>query len=256
MKRSESGHSDAVRELRRRADSIEISGDYQYRAMTEGNPIQRFWHYSKMLAIERLLPPCAGDSILDVGCGSGVISNFLGSFGARVVGIDANPDAIRFAAEAYSSQRVSFRLGLADQPFGPEASVDKIYCLELIEHIHGFQAKPMLDNFYSLLKPGGRAFLTTPNYRSMWPVIEWLLDRLDLAPPMAGHQHVELYHRKKLRDLCLASTLSLEHMGAMSFLAPWIAPLSWRWAKRVAKMELATSLTPGSVLVCVVSKKG
>jgi len=239
---------------KRCGDSIEIGGDYQHRALTKGNPVQRFWHHSKTLAIEKLLPPRSGDHTLDVGCGSGVISDFLGRYGARVVGIDANPDAVRFASETYCSERVSFRLGLADQPLGQEASVDKIYCLELIEHIHAHQSKVMLDSFLRVLKPGGRALLSTPNYRSFWPVIEWLMDRFGLAPHMAGHQHVELYHRKKLRNLCRAAGFRVEHMGTMCFLAPWVAPLSWRCAEMLAGMELAAPLIPGSLLVCVLSK--
>lgn len=248
--------SPAVPTLPRDGDRIAIRGDYQHRALKEGHPIQRFWHYSKMLAIERLLPPTPDDHILDVGCGSGVISHFLGRGGARVLGIDANPEAIRFAQQTYANATVSFRLGLADQPLGPEASVDKIYCLELIEHIHAFQSRTMLDNFHRLLKPGGRVFLSTPNYRSLWPAIEWFMDRLGLAPRMVGHQHIELYHRSKLRRLCRTAGFAVEHLGAMCFLAPWIAPLSWRCAVGLAHLELAACRNPGSLLVCVLTKRG
>ncbi|MEN6575496.1 MAG: class I SAM-dependent methyltransferase [Phycisphaerales bacterium] len=256
MDRLETGHINAPAMAQRCGDSIEIGGDYQHRAVTKGNPVQRFWHSSKTLAIEKLLPPRPGDKVMDVGCGSGVISSFLGHCGAQVVGVDANPDAVRFADATYSSEKVSFRLGLADQPLGQEASFDKIYCLELIEHIHAFQSRAMLDGFFSLLKPGGGVLLSTPNYHSLWPAIEWLMDHTGLAPHMAGHQHVERYHRRKLRALCLASGFTLEHLGTMCFLAPWLAPLSWRGARMLTRLELATTVIPGSILVCVLSKRG
>jgi len=256
MRRSESRHGRGEPVLPRHGDSIEIRGDYQHRALTQGNRIQRFWHYSKILAIEKLLPPHRGDKVVDVGCGSGVITDFLARCGAHAVGIDANPDAIRFAQQTYSSPRTLFRHGLADQPLGQDASVDKVYCLELIEHIHASQASVLLDHVHRLLRPGGRLFLTTPNYHSLWPVIEWLMDRLGLAPHMAGHQHVELYNRKKLRRLFLASGFSCEFMGTMCFLAPWIAPLSWRCARRLARVELGASSIPGCLVVCVLSKGG
>ncbi len=255
MTRDEIDNLELGDKIARKGDIIEIKGNYQYRALTQGNPIQKFWHYSKILAIEKLLPPSAGEKILDVGCGSGVISEFLGTFGAEVVGIDSNPDAVRFAANTFSNERVSFRVGLADKPLGTEASVDKIYCLELIEHIYIYQFSAMLTNFQRVLRPGGKVFLTTPNYHSMWPAIEWFMDIFSLAPHMAKHQHVELYHRKKLRNFCTASGFCVEHLGTMCFLAPWLALLSWSFAKAVAELELGLSLIPGSLLVCVLSKQ-
>jgi len=113
----------------------------------------------------------------------------------------------------------------------------------------------MLTNFQRVLKPGGKVFLTTPNYHSMWPVIEWFMDIFRLAPHMAGHQHVQRYHRKKLRNFCTASGFCVEHLGTMCFLAPWLALLSWNFAKDVAKLEIGLGLTPGSLLVCVLSKQ-
>lgn len=71
-----------------------ISGDYQYRAITSGSSPQRFWHHSKKCAITHFLPPSQEDMVLDVGCGSGVIASFLSEFGASVIGLDANEEAI------------------------------------------------------------------------------------------------------------------------------------------------------------------
>lgn len=238
----------------RTGDGIDISGDYQYKALTEGNTVQRFWHYSKMLAIRELLPPSQNDAVVDVGCGSGVISAFLGTLAGSVVGIDSNLDAIEFATRAYSDERISFRVGLADEPLGSASSADKIYCLELIEHIYSDQCRVMLDNFHRLLRPGGRVMLTTPNYHSMWPIIEWLMDRFRLAPPMADHQHVEPYHRKKLRNACVTDNFHVECLRSICLFGPWVAPFSWRLAEALTRLELRLSYTPGSVLVCILSK--
>ena len=46
---------------RRTGDRIEIAGDYQYRAIHDGGAIQRFWHQSKLLLIDRLLRPAGGE---------------------------------------------------------------------------------------------------------------------------------------------------------------------------------------------------
>jgi 2-polyprenyl-3-methyl-5-hydroxy-6-metoxy-1,4-benzoquinol methylase len=177
-----------------RADPAQaIRGDYQYVALHEGHPIQRFWHYNKQLTIARYLPPERGDLVIDVGCGSGVISNFLAQHGARTLGIDASHDAIAFASRTFTAENLSFRRGAFHEVFPLAEPVDKIYCLEMIEHIYTREAIEMLAVFRDSLKPGGRLYLTTPNGRSMWPLIEWLMDTLHLAPQMADYQHLARY---------------------------------------------------------------
>src|SRR5207244_12308333 len=87
---------------------------------------------------------------------------------------------------------------LVDDEMQLDRAVDKFYSLEVIEHIYRPQGVAMLRNFRRLLRPGGSALITTPNYRSAWPLLEWTLDTFGLVPKMAGEQHVEHYHRKKL----------------------------------------------------------
>lgn len=239
---------------KRNGDTITIAGDYQYKAITEGYRVQRFWHQAKLLAIRKFLPPESGDLVLDIGCGSGVISSFLGENGANVVGIDANPEAVQFAAERYASEQVKFVNAPVDDVMPVDRVVDKIYCLELIEHIHLSQAGKMLDMFHRSLKDGGKVFLSTPNSRSLWPVIEWLLDHSGLVPQMGGHQHVEFYHREKLASLCRAHGFIVNEIATICFLSPWLAAISRRAAERMFYWETSDSFFPGPILIAVLEK--
>jgi 2-polyprenyl-3-methyl-5-hydroxy-6-metoxy-1,4-benzoquinol methylase len=239
---------------RRVGDTIKIGGDYQYKALTQGNPVQRFWHFSKHLSIMRYLPPSSQDNIIDVGCGSGVITSFLGESGASVVGVDGNSEAIEFANKKFSQPNITFKLGLVDDEFELAKSVDKIYCLEVIEHIYREQGRNMLNNFWRLLKPGGQVFLTTPNYKSLWPLIEWSMDKLGLAPPLAEHQHVEFYSMKKLRRLALECGFEIKVTSTTCLLSPWVAPINWTLAKRVDALESNLPGNMGSILVVVLGK--
>jgi 2-polyprenyl-3-methyl-5-hydroxy-6-metoxy-1,4-benzoquinol methylase len=233
---------------------VRISGDYQYRAATEGNAIQRFWHLTKRLSIERFLPPDPSDKVIDVGCGSGVISAFLAERCADVVGIDGNDAAIEFARRRFQAPNLRFERGLVDEDFGIREPVDKIYCLEVIEHIYLEQTRKMLEAFLSVLVDGGRVFVTTPNYKSLWPVIEWLMDRFGLAPRMEGHQHVERYSPGRLRRVCEATGFTVETVATTCFAAPWLAPLSWSLAVRVNSLETGWPFVPGCVIICVLRK--
>ena len=114
--------------MRRTGDTVAVDGNYQYRALHEGNAIQRYWHENKQRTIARLLAPVPGDLCLDVGCGSGVVSDYLASGGAEVIGIDGNREAIAFARETFDRPNLTFREGLVDEDFHVDRPVDKIYC--------------------------------------------------------------------------------------------------------------------------------
>jgi len=238
---------------RRTGDAVAIGGDYQYKALTEGVAIQRFWHYSRQLSIRRYLPPEAGDQVLDVGCGSGTVSAFLGTFGANVLGLDGNPDAVEFARRNFGRPNVTFEQALVDETFGSRVAADKIYCMEVIEHIYAAQGEKMLTTFRTLLKPSGKVLLSTPNYRSAWPAIEWTMDKLHLTPRMQGDQHVELYHAGKLQHLAERCGFVVERMWTCCLVAPWLAPLSWQLAEKVHHLETASPHRMGSILLCILA---
>ncbi len=245
--------NDHIAKQQRTGDIAKIPGSYQYDAVTKGNPVQRFWHANKRVIIERYLAPQPTDFILDVGCGSGVISDFLAASGATVWGVDGSRDAITFASETFRKENLSFHQGLVDELFQTDRPVDKLYCLEVLEHIYVDQGHQMLSNFHRTLRPGGAVFLTTPNYHSLWPVIEWTLDTLKLVPQLIDDQHVAKYHRRKLSDLATASGFIVEQLATTCFVAPWLAPLSWRLADKVNAIETG-SVFPGSILVAVLRK--
>jgi 2-polyprenyl-6-hydroxyphenyl methylase/3-demethylubiquinone-9 3-methyltransferase len=240
--------------LRRTGDDVAIEGGYQHRALHEGNAVQRFWHLNKQLTIARYLPPRPGTFVVDAGCGSGVVADFLARGGATVVGLDASPDAVAFARRTYARPNLSFEVALADEAFRFARPADAVYCLELLEHLYPEQAAQVLRAFRAGLAPGGRLYLTTPNAHSPWPVLEWLMDALRLAPHMAGDQHVAQYTRRSLRVLCESAGFVVERLDATLLLAPWLAPLGLGLARRVNELE--TGRGPGCILVCVARREG
>ena len=238
--------------MRRSGDSIAIPGDYQFRALHEGNAVQRFWHHTKQLTIARYLPPRPGELVLDVGCGSGVIADFLARSGTTVIGIDGSEAAVAFARATFARDNLRFQQGLVDGDFVVPRPVDTIYCLEVIEHVYLEQAIDMLRVFRSHLAPGGRVYLTTPNAHSPWPAIEWLLDFFRLAPHLAGDQHVAAYSGRVLADLCRKAGFTVERIVTTSLFAPWLAPISWKLATAVHALETGGPF--GCILVCVARK--
>ncbi len=233
---------------KRSGDTVSIGGDYQHKAAESPNAVQRFWHHTKRLITQDLLPPAPNDQCLELGCGSGVLCGFLGETAEKVVGIDANEEAIAFARKTYGSSRVQFRRGLLDEDFPLEFRPDKIYCMEVIEHVYEDQARAMLGLFEKILAPGGQALLTTPNYASLWPIIEWGMDRARLAPRMKDEQHVCKFTPKRIEALCQGTELELADLRTFCFIAPWAAPLSWPLALRLHGWEVGSRNRLGSII--------
>ncbi len=240
---------------RRQRDAIDISGDYQARALYSERAAQRFWHEAKFRLIERIASPAKHERVLDAGCGSGTISHFLSQHAAEVVGVDSNPSAIRYATETYKAPNLRFRLGQFDE-LKDERAFDRIYCIEVIEHLYEQQVAEILLLFYKLANPGAALFLTTPNYRSPWPVIEWLLDRSDLVAKMDKAQHVTHFTKRKLAAMCEEAGWSVSHLGTFNGFAPFVAPLSRRVALALEQVEFRlNTLLPENLLFCVCSKR-
>ena len=107
-----------------------------------------------------------GHRALEVACGSGGITCRIAvETGAQCVGVDINPQGIaaaaRTAQEQGLSSRVSFQLADAGRwlPF-PDESFDAIFCNDSINHLPG--RLEVLQDWYRLLRPGGRLLFTDP----------------------------------------------------------------------------------------------
>jgi len=235
----------------RKGDRMAIPGDYQARAATEGFVVQRFWHAMKTRQIDRVLPPPEGSAVLDVGCGSGAIANFLSRRAGTVHAVDANPDAVEYARAHAAGDNVHFHLGLADEMDLPAGAFDRIYCMELIEHLHRPQVAGLLALIRRLLAPGGRAFITTPNYASPWPLIEWTMDALHLAPRMADDQHVSRFTAGRLRAAAAEAGLETVELGRFCGAAPFVSALSWKLALAATRLEEALATPLGNLLYAV-----
>lgn len=85
-----------------------------------------------------LLGDVRGKTVLDIGCGTGENIIPLARRGARVIGIDISPDLVALANERLRNTNTDaiVKVGSAYETGLPTNSVDAIFCIALIHHLH------------------------------------------------------------------------------------------------------------------------
>ena len=224
--------------------------------------MQRFWHRGKLTMIDRLIRPYLkeGSRILEIGCGAGNLLIQASVRGSYPVALDLSMQALTFvrsrlkeiddgpdALQGFTcTQSIGEFLPLADGSF------DCVLLSEVIEHLG--EPQKSIREASRVLCPGGRLLVTTPNYRSFWPFMERAVDMLNMAPKMAGEQHISRFHPSSLNNLLLGSGLGIEYAGTIYNISPFISLISTEWANRQLTRELDRRSPLGMILVAVAVK--
>lgn len=110
--------------------------------------------------IQSLIPNPQSLSILDIGCGGGLVCEPLARLGAKVTGVDASEKNISVAklhAEK-NGLAIDYRATTADQL---TEQFDVVLALEIVEHVADVPA--FVASVMARVKPGGTAFFSTLN---------------------------------------------------------------------------------------------
>jgi 2-polyprenyl-3-methyl-5-hydroxy-6-metoxy-1,4-benzoquinol methylase len=242
---------------RRTGDKIPIDGSYQYNAFYKGNRVQRCWHFIKLEEARRELAISGNDIVLDAGCGSGLLSFFLAKDSkADVWGIDANPSAIAFCRATYPLPNLHFEQQLIDAPSFAPGYFNKIVSLEVLEHLSPEQGHIVMNRFYELLRPGGKLVISTPNRKSLWPAIEFILDACRLVPNLQEGQHELLYSGKQLGEVAKQAGFDCISRKTINFIAPWMSVFGRKPALAIHNAEIKYKSRLGALLLYTFQKPG
>ena len=105
----------------------------------------------------------AGLSVLDIGCGGGLVCEPLARLGARVTGIDPAAENIA-AAKAHASAAgldIAYEVATAEEMATRRARYDAVLLLEVVEHVP--DVAKFVRSVAPLVKPGGLMILSTLN---------------------------------------------------------------------------------------------
>ena len=117
--------------------------------------IDRHWR-----GVPNALKPMAGKTVLDVGCGAGLMCEPLARLGAVVTGIDAAAQNITVARKHAAGQELFIDYRCAEIA-GLDGKFDLVTAMEVIEHV----ADPavFIAALAARMAPGGLMILSTPN---------------------------------------------------------------------------------------------
>lgn len=115
----------------------------------------RFWD-APFIKVEKLVPKSG--TILDLGCGEGIFSNFLGisSDQRKVLGIEINKE--RFKIAQRSVPNVKFVLGDIEEVDLPKA--DAIVLFHVLHHLNSYSAQiHVIRRCFNQLSKGGKLII-------------------------------------------------------------------------------------------------
>jgi 2-polyprenyl-6-hydroxyphenyl methylase / 3-demethylubiquinone-9 3-methyltransferase len=105
----------------------------------------------------------SGLSVLDIGCGGGLVCEPLARLGASVTGIDPAAENIE-AAKAHASVAglsVNYHVATSEELAARAVSYNAVLLLEVLEHVPNMPA--FIKTVAALVKPGGVMILSTLN---------------------------------------------------------------------------------------------
>lgn len=109
-----------------------------------------------------------GESVLDVGCGTGNYLVDLAERGAWVVGVDSSQNMLEIAKSKLSKTGYAFQLQLAEAetlPFG-DNTFDLALSVLSLEFVNSPQ--DAVSEMFRVIRPGGRLVIGTLNKYSLW----------------------------------------------------------------------------------------
>jgi 2-polyprenyl-6-hydroxyphenyl methylase/3-demethylubiquinone-9 3-methyltransferase len=184
----------------------------EFKPLHKINPLRLDWLSSYC--------PLSGKTVLDVGCGGGILADSMARRGAQVLGIDlaskalkvARLHAMEVATEGVDYREISAEALAAERP----ASFDAVTCMEMLEHVP--DPASVVQACATLVKPGGWVFLSTVNRNAKAFVqaivgAEYLLKML----PAGTHEYARFIRPAELAQYCREASLTLHASRGLSY---------------------------------------
>lgn len=161
----------------------------------------------------------SGKTVLDVGCGGGILAEGMAGLGAKVTGIDLADKSLQVARLHLleSGRQVEYRkVAVEELASERPGQFDVVTCMEMLEHVPDPAA--VVTACARLAKPGGQVFFSTLNRNPksyLFAIIgaEYALNLL----PRGTHDYAKFIKPSELAQWCRNGGLSVTDIAGMSY---------------------------------------
>jgi ubiquinone/menaquinone biosynthesis C-methylase UbiE len=133
-------------------------------------------------------------SLLDIGCSTGFITNYLAGYFGQVTGIDIDEGAIEYARDHFSQGNLEFVKGDSQKINFPENTFDVVICAHIYEHVP--DAKLLIKEIHRVLKARAVCYFAAGN-RFRLNESHYQLPLLSAIPRPLAHAYIRLAGRSK-----------------------------------------------------------
>jgi len=183
----------------------------EFRPLHEINPLRLDWIDARA--------PLSGKTVLDVGCGGGILAEAMAARGARVTGIDLGeaPLAVARLHLKESGQKVDYqKIAAEDLAREQPASFDIVTCMEMLEHVP--DPGSIVAACAQLVKPGGQVFFSTLNRNPkswLFAIVgaEYILKLL----PRGTHEYLKFIRPSELERMSRFAGLNVRAYTGMHY---------------------------------------
>ena len=183
----------------------------EFKPLHDINPLRANW-------IDNLAP-LAEKTVLDVGCGGGILSEALAQRGAKVTGIDMGdaPLAVANLHKLESGVAVDYQKSTAeDFAVKHQQAFDTVTCLEMLEHVP--DPSSVIKACADMVKPGGSVFFSTINRNPksfLFAIVgaEYVLNLL----PKGTHEYAKFIRPSEMATWIREAGLELNQMTGLVF---------------------------------------
>jgi len=158
-------------------------------------------------------PVTSEDIVVDVGCGDGGIASFCAQLGAHVIMADADAPRLEKARQRLAgsaARKVEAHVTTGDPLPLPDASVTRVICMEVLEHVDDPTA--FVAELVRVGQPGALYLITVPG-----TAIEKL--QQTLAPPVYFEKpnHIRIFEPDAFASLLEGAGLQIEQRSSYGF---------------------------------------
>jgi 2-polyprenyl-6-hydroxyphenyl methylase/3-demethylubiquinone-9 3-methyltransferase len=184
----------------------------EFRPLHQINPLRLEW-IDELAGLQ-------GKTVLDVGCGGGILAEAMARRAAHVTGIDlaakplgvARLHALEAGVENLAYREVATETLAAESP----AAFDVVTCMEMLEHVPDPAA--VVSACTALARPGGWVFFSTLNRNPksfLFAIVgaEYVLNLL----PKGTHEYAKFIRPSELGRWCRDAGLSLQGSRGLQY---------------------------------------